>query len=416
MQQYLLDGTPITKIGYANSKVYNRIVYTLSCLNQTHIRFSSFNMITKEIRIIFEVPVADLNFNYYSAKYVQVGDFLLNDEEVFITAFRSLNYIWRIPLDLADPTDISSKSRITTTYEIKGGRIVWYDNETFLYMTTGDNKLWFYNTRLHEVTNSITMDRYGSGEMTFSGNYLAYFASEWSYRGIRMLNVNTNTYFDVTDNDFNDIVCSDDTRIFVVSPPSGGSTPIRIYDSTTGTLLGTIQIPMTVHDPLTVRVANNTLYLTFKNSPTLLICKLKDNGLYDTYESIGSIGLPYTNKSYKLNDDTPPDTDDGNYMISGYAFNQYYFFPFYKLFTTNYRNAVKYNMGYKYSQMIFGTNEASEETFTYDPLYMTFKDTHISIHTGNKLYEAESYSENIKTTHIDRNYKTLISVKLGKEE
>ena len=410
IQQTLLDGTTITKIGYANSKIRNRIIYTLMCLNDTHIRLTSFNIITKTINIIFETTLGELEFDYLYPRYNQIGDFLIDDTNVYITGYNK-NFFWRIPLDsIVDQTDISDKVKVSTTGSIAGGRICWYNDEIFIYHTNSDKYIKFYNTRLQETVRQIYSSTNGVfGEILYSGNYIIARLNKESFYAFDIGN-DTNTVLSSTDT----VVCADDTRIFVVSSVVGGSDTISIYSNEDLTLLGTITIPVSGTIPTSVNVSDNILYITFKNSMNLYICELKSNNVYDTYKTFTNIPMQFT-----LNDPRPIVNDidtDGNPILLATTFNQYFFLPYYRLFTTNYQATVKYNMGYKYNRMVVPTNIQQSESFVYDSTYITFNQSYMSIHTGVIQYDAESYEENIKQIHIDRNYKKMISSEIRRED
>ena len=409
--QTLLDGTTITKIGYVNSKIRNRIIYTLMSLNDTYIRLSSFNIITKSINVIFETTLSELEFNYTSSDYNQIGDFLIDDTNVYITAYRSVNFFWRIPLDsIIDQTDISGKVKIPISNYIGGGRICWYDDETFLYTTESDKHINFYSTRLQETIRQINTGENGVfGEIVYSGNYIISRLSKDSFYSCNVTN-ETITSFSSKDT----VVCADDTRFFVVSYVSGGSDVLSIYSNDDLTLLGTITLPLYMYTPTSVYVSNNILYITFNGSVNLYICELKPNGVYDTYKSFVTMPLQYI-----LNDFRPVvsdiDTDDAPILL-GTTFKQYFFLPYYKLYTTNYQSSAKYNMGYKYNRSLYPTNAQQSQSFIYDPTYITFKQSYMSIHTGVIQYEAETYTETIKCIHVDRAYKKMVSADIRRED
>jgi len=409
--QTMLDGTTITKIGYINSKVRNRIVYTLMSMNDTHIRLSSFNIITKTITVIFETTLSELEMNYESSIYNQVGDFLINDTDVYITVYRNKSFFWRIPLNsIVDQTDLVGKMKIITQDQIAGGRICWYNDEVFLYHTLTDKHINFYNTRLQETVRQIYSSPNGVfGEIVYSGNYI-----------IARLDKNTFYSFDLSDDTCasfsskNSVVCADDERIFVVSEVSGGSDTVAIYSSTDLTLLGTFVIPLSSTTPTSVYVSNNILYITCNGLMNLYICELKPNDVYDTYKSFVSLPLQFT-----LNDFRPIANNidtDGNPVVLGTPFKQYFFLPYYKLFTTNYQSSAKYNLGYKYNRSIYPMNSYQAQAFVYDYRYIRFNSSYMSIHVGNLQYDAETYAEEIKSVHINRDYKKLISAEIRRED
>ena len=405
--QTLLDGTTITKIGYVNTKIRNRIVYTLMSLNDTHIRLSSFNLLTKSINVIFETQLSVLEMNYTSDTYNQVGDFLIDDENVYITTYRYRTFIWKIPLNsIVVPTDISSKTKITTTNEIGGGRLCWYNEEVFIYHTYADKHINFYNTRLQEVVRQITAPYGVFGEIICSGNYLIARLNQDSFYSF---NLTDDTYLAFSGKDT--VVCADNTRIFVVTYVSGGSDTISIYSNEDLSLLGTITIPVSDKIPTSVYVSNNILYITFKDMMNVYICELKSNDTYDTYKTFVTMPLQFTLNDFRpINDDVTVNT------ILGTTFKQYFFLPYYRLFVTNYQATVKYNMGYVYNRLSYPTNNEHEQSFTYDPSFITFEESYMSIHDGSIDYDAASYDVGIKSIHIERDYKKMISSEIRREE
>ena len=81
----------------------------------------------------------------------------------------------------------------------------------------------------------------------------------------------------------------------------------------------------------------------------------------------------------------------------------------------NYVSSAKYNMGYKYNQYTFLTNESFKKEYKYDKRFVTFNDSHISIHTGNIEYVMEIYDETncIMCTSINKtDYRKFINGKI----
>ena len=408
--QTLLDGTTtITSIPYVCSKVRKRVVYTLMNINNTHIRLTSFNMFTRVYNVIFEVPLETLELK--DDTYIRIGDFVINDNEIYISKL-AYSFMYCVSLtDIVDPSEIVTKTKITISSTFaNGGQLRWVNDESFMYFTS--TKCELYNTRTHEISKSIAISSIGDGGYTaVTNNYYAVTDSNSTSTRIRLINKTTETVTSIGTINSQTVIASDGDKLYSVNYVANASCVVTIFDGEDSSTLGTFEIPISNSYPTSIDVSNNTLYITFKDSMSLYICKLKSS-TYDTYESFVSIGLPVN-----LADNYPPTQTTRQYTkIYGTTLSQYFFFPYYQLMVINYDATTKYNMGYKYEQFLYQTNSTYEESYAYNPTFITFMPSYMYIHTGEYQYEFESYSGDIKVCHIENNYRKLVSLSIIRKE
>ena len=88
------------------------------------------------------------------------------------------------------------------------------------------------------------------------------------------------------------------------------------------------------------------------------------------------------------------------------------------LMIADYTGYSKYNFGYKYESIIVMCNRSTMLQFTYDPRFVTFEETFVSIHNGDIDYSLTPIEEgsDIKSTRVSKSdYKFLNRVQFKSE-
>ena len=109
-----------------------------------------------------------------------------------------------------------------------------------------------------------------------------------------------------------------------------------------------------------------------------------------------------------------------NWMSNGWiracAFRGYCFVPQIRLYTINFVDRSKYNLGYKYDQFVVIMNKENSEIpdnqYEYDDRYVTFTEDNMWLHDGVLSFELEEVdpTNHIKMASIDKSlYNKIIS-------
>jgi hypothetical protein len=395
----LLDGTtPITDIYYSNTLEYNRELYTLMAVNGTTVRLIKFTLISKEYSVLFELPNSVLGLPY-SGNTTYIGGFLVDSNYVYITAKTDQKYIIRI--NRVDTTDITKLTVLPTTITGRG-KMFWVSIEEFAVATKGGFVI--FNTKTQNISDSfaytsdwdafdwIATDKYLiKGSTSSNSNLLVYDRVAGTFSVKSQYGTGWQS------------LCKDDNYIYVGQAVSGGSAVVEILDINTLERVRVVSLP-TSNAPETLVIANGTLYYTLADNYNIYLCRLHSDGS-DQFKSIHHM--------YQFKSQSTSNTN--NWQVFPCTFKSYYFVPYFKLFTANYRDDIKYNLGYKYNDHIYPVIAQYEEAYEYDPKYITFYDAYANIHPGEFDLELETYDGTIKRCINDIDYRSLIKITLNEK-
>ena len=395
----LLDGTtPITDIYYSNTLEYNRELYTLMAVNGTTVRLIKFTLISKEYSVLFELPNSAVGLPY-SGSVAYIGGFLVDSNYVYITAKTDQKYIIRI--NRADTTDITKLTVLPTTITGRG-KMFWVSIEEFAVATKGGFVI--FNTKTQNISDSfaytsdwdafdwIATDKYLiKGSTSSNSNLLVYDRVAGTFSVKSQYGTGWQS------------LCKDDNYIYVGQAVSGGSAVVEILDINTLERVRVVSLP-TSNAPETLVIANGTLYYTLADDYNIYLCRLHGDGS-DQFKSIRHM--------YQFKSQSTSNTN--NWQMFPCTFKSYYFVPYFKLFTANYRDDIKYNLGYKYNDHIYPVIAQYEEAYEYDPKYITFYDAYANIHPGEFDLELETYDGTIKRCINDIDYRSLIKITLNEK-
>lgn len=400
---FLPDGTTaITSIQGSICCEHNRCIYSATTCNSTIIRFAKLNLITNTTTILKDIPVSTASSD--------LGDIKVDDNFIYWTRASTdgTRVIYRTP----NGSDTTVNQYTTTNddaHKIQcAGKMEWYDDKTLaLMMRAGiaffDTKTCTYTYKMSSAQNSLRGD-WCLGKkraLSFYG-----YRSDSAY--VITLATNTweglkETYFELPGSNLN-ACCYNDGKFYIIQR-SG----LVIVDEETMNVIHTQPAPFTSDDPKQVVYAKGVLYITIQNRPALFIYEISTRTFY-------SVGIPFTpNKNW-----TGSDNNSGDWISNGWvrmcAFQGYAFVPQIKLFTLNFVDRAKYNVGYKCDQFTAVTNLENEQIednhYVYDDRFVTFTDDSMWIHPGYIVYPFRIMdpTNNIKYCSMTKDqYKKLIN-------
>jgi hypothetical protein len=369
------------------------------------LRYSTFNLITREIQTVFEIPMTKIE-----SVVSTPGDFIVTDDYVYISSgWTSSNSLIRVNKN--DPGDIST---LTPTGDYIGnescrGTIIQMNDEMILL--TRSRSIVYYNIRLRETSYIYQIPSSTYYDCAYNDNYIV--MTRGSTKIIVAFNRITNTYTEINGplSSNKAAVCYGDGMFYVVQYNSSGSNIIAIYDGETMNLAGTVSIPITNKNPDSINYSDGVLYMTMDGMFYVYMCELYVDPTDDLYKikAFRSVATP------KVFTNTLNPSSASTQKIRCTAFKQYFFVPDYQLFTINYRYA-KYNLGYKYNHVIYELNESTSEQFVYDSRFVTFEPTYVTIHPGELEYLPSEHIGDITKVHISTYYMKLLKIRLYRKE
>lgn len=362
-----INGTEaITTINSAVVCEHNRCIYSATLCNDSIVRFAKLNLVNNTSTIIKDVPKSQLGNMYY-------GDIKVDDDYIYITASNndSSYNLWRTP-NSSDPT-INTYSVTNDNYhKIQAmGKMEWYDNHTILLMMR--KGLALFDTKSQKFTYKMFADGtqndtrrdYACGNKKIISLYTG--VSKSAY----VIDLETNACEGLNEDygiewsgKYLNNVCFHDGKFYVVQ-----RNRLHVLDEETMTIDYSIPTPFTDIDPKQIVYGNGILYILMQNKPSLYMYNISTQTFYAT-------GLPFTVDDWQANG-----------WIRMCAFRGYCFIPQIRLYTINFVDRAKYNMGYKYDQFIIimdkETSEVEDNQYEYDNRFVTFTDDNMQIHDGN---------------------------------
>lgn len=398
----LSDGTIINSIEYVEIIEKDRVIHVLMSINNTTLRYSTFNLYTKAITTLFEIPLTSIGMS----SGLSIGHFIFNEDNVYVTSNAKTSTTLVI-INVHNPSKIIFGELLGYIGDTEcGGSLCWVDEYTIALPRY--RAIVYFDIRYNEtkkIHDVYVIDKYS---MAYNRKWIL--TTCRTSNTIVTFNKETLVADKITGyNSAESCICHGGDKFYLLQYNSGGSDVIVVYDDNDLTKLATVSIPMSKIVPISIMYANGILYMTFRNKTQIYMCILNPDYTIKTFKST-AISNPIT--------DTLIRYDMGAIGCAVYplAFKQYIFTPYFKLSTINYPSDAKYNLGYKYNRSIYPLNDGTASSFVYDPRFVTFTPTNATVHSGVLHYPITETSGDIKTVHIDRAYNKFISASLIRKE
>lgn len=348
----------IQTISSAIAKCYDREVYIFAQLNNTVIRMMKYNTITKETKILFEVPPFYNNGE-------GPGDFEIVGNKVVYSSSRNnnYNYHWKV-------------------YDMDTGTVTTVEISNYDYNLSSFGKIVKLNSEEVVLPTSTGVVIYNAIKNTYVAHVKK--TSRTAYRDFAI----GNKYYAFT-RDANTMTLIDRTTLAVttVNLPDSTATVITFYEdkfylAKNGALYvfneDTLTIDETYLTPWsdcrTINVEMGVAYVICKNNKRLWIYDFKTK----RYDSIYmSWAIPeWSNMVFR------PATMGGSLWV-----------PYWKLLNISYVGLAKYNFGQKYGQYYIRYCSDVQDEFEFDNRFVTFYDTYATVHAGIISKDTESVEE-----------------------
>lgn len=386
----------ITTINSAVVCEHNRCIYSATLCNDSVVRFAKLNLVNNTSTVIKDIPKSQLGNTYY-------GDIKVDDDYIYITSSSndSMWSIWRTR-NSADTTVNTFSMPNDNDHRIQAvGRMEWYDGHTLMLMMR--KGLALFDTRTGVFSYRWCPDGTQNGsrrDYALGERYVLSLYSEASSSAF-VIDAETGDCVALRDEygqewagTYLNSVCFHDGIFYVVQ-----RNRLHYLDEKTMTITFSIPTPFTDIDPKQIVYGNGVLYITIQNSPSLYMYDIATQTFYAT-------GLPFKMDNW-----------NSNGWIRMCAFRGYCFVPQIRLYTINFVDRAKYNLGYKYDQFVIIMNEENslipDNQYEYDERFVTFTEDNMWLHAGDIHVPMEEVDpvNHIKLVPMSKDqYNKIISV------
>jgi hypothetical protein len=356
----------ITTINSAVVCEHNRCIYSVTLCNNSVVRFAKLNLVNNTSTVIKDIPKSQFGNTFY-------GDIKVDDNYIYVTSSMNDNsYVLLRTPNSADPTVNIYQVTNSDIYKIQAaGKMEWFDDHTILLMMR--KGLAFFDTKKLRFTYKMFADgtQNGARRDYACGKKKIISLHNGTSKSAYVIDLETNACEDLNvvygiewSGTYLSNVCFHDGKFYVVQ-----CNRLHVLDEETMTMDYSIPTPFTDIDPKQIVYGNGILYILMQNKPSLYMYDISTQIFYAT-------GIPFTV------DDWQPDG-----WIRMCAFRGYCFIPQIRLYTINFVDRAKYNMGYKYDQFVILMNKENSENpdaqFEFDDSFVTFTEDNMTIHPGD---------------------------------
>lgn len=353
----------------------SRMIYIGIYVDNSIFKIRKLDMLSGKFSFVVDIPKASIG-NYY------IGGMLVDDNYIYLTNASTHKTIYRINLDTKY---IDSFVSVDSFY--CNGKMVWVDNKT---IAIANNKGFIlFDTTSCQYTPMLCKNTHSSEEMSV-GSKLIMTHSSGNTNIVSTHSILDGECVNITlPTSTKSVSCYYEGKFYIAH-----TNYLRVIDEETKTIETSFSIPWS--NPKTIDCTNGMIFVTQNNKNELYIYDIKNN-------VFRTVILPWTIPSINVSGITRPTAVKG-----------YYFLPCITMAIINYSESTKYNMGYKFNQYAFIFNSQEEPKFEYDDRFVTFMDSHMTIHDGTIIPTLEIVDDDthIKKFHISKSeYTKLKSIK-----
>lgn len=331
------------------------------------------NLYTNRLTLIGDIPFTDLGSQ-------NVGGILADDTFLYVSSMGSTTI--RI-FDIKTLSLIRAYTYSSAVPEAYGN-IHWDTTKTNIVIAMSTGFLYFNTeTRLFDqktYSGSFTMRDFAVGETHIIG-----LAKAESSTNLLLYDIGTMTFstWHTTSTAVGSI-CYADQKFYITQPNLLTIFDEQLEEYTTQVCpWGTTQ---------SVRYTNETIFTTIVGSNRLYLYNIKSMVYKYMY-------LPWTVRDM-----------NANYVTSPTSVNGWYFLPYNTLAKIGTIGSEKYNAGYIVKTLTVLFDDEHKTTFTYNPAFIKFSDTYMTMTDGDLNYLLETFdaTNHIKVINVDKSdYKKI---------
>ena len=350
--------------------VSHGILYIGHCIQTSDFRLYKINTITNTFAEIGTISWLNMGSRY-------AGAILVDDFYLYISATnRATIRIFRLE-DLSLVTECQYSTSSFQAY----GKMQWWDEHTICIAF--DKGFLFFDTTKREYTYRSQSTSYTSQDMCVGNEMIVANRSSTNSTSVFAYKPSTDTFstFAIASSE-RAVSCYENGFFFFVD-----KSYVTIYNESDGTITTKTGLWSGYNtNPRSVNIYNGCLFITFCDSPRVYIYDLTADK--QTYMNARwSIPTWNTEKEYI------PCTVGGKFYL-----------PYITLLVIDFSGTYKYNIGKKYEQFAVMYNETNEPSFEYDPRYISFTESYMTMIDGSLEYDMAEYDpeNNIKSVMINK--------------
>lgn len=387
----------ITTINSAVSCERNRNIYSCVVCNNKVVRFVKLSLVNNHSTILRDIPITSLGGS--GKRY---GDIIVDDEYMYITYYNNNAFctLYRIPLDPSGEITSYAPGNNDSRYSFQAyGKMEWYNDHTIIFNSRYGFIL--FDTETLQWTEKSRNASSSRDDFAVGKKYAVSLLDNTS-KNMLACDIETNTWIDLENifsGNYRNMVCYGDGKFYVVQRNT-----LHIVDEMSLEVEERIVTPFSSDDPYSIDYTNRVLYILIRSSNILYIYDIKDNRWTQLY-------LPFTIG--------PLNTSSSTYNHRSCAFKGFHFIPDMRLYTSNFVEYTKYNLGYKYDTFSFVFNNITEPDYDYDIRFVSFSDDFMTINNGYVDFPMNLVDpENMifKGTIASSEYNKIINVTLTQVE
>lgn len=350
----------ITTINSAVSCERNRNIYSCVVCNNKVVRFVKLSLVNNHSTILRDIPITSLG-----GSGTRYGDIIVDDEYMYITYYNNNAFctLYRIPLDPSGEITSYAPGNNDSRYSFQAyGKMEWYNDHTIIFNSRYGFIL--FDTETLRWTEK-SRDESSSRDDFAVGKKYAVSLLDNTSKNMLACDIETNTWINLENifsGNYRNMVCYGDGKFYVVQ-----CNTLHIVNEMTLEVEERIVTPFSSDDPYSIDYTNGVLYILIRSSNILYIYDIKNNRWTQLY-------LPFTIG--------PLNTSSSTYNHRSCAFKGFHFIPDMRLYTSNFVEYTKYNLGYKYDMFSFVFNNITEPDYDYDIRFVSFSDDFMTINNG----------------------------------
>jgi hypothetical protein len=360
------------------STISYRVLFLGFRYNGGVMKIYKMNLMTNAFEHIGDISNTDLESR-------QIGGILADDNFIYLSA--STGYTEIRKYKLSDLSYVKKYTYVTASPQ-SYGKIQW-DKNGNIVLQYGNGFLFFDPTR--EVFDYKTYtSALGCRDMSVGRNIVIGNRSDSQTYPIFAYDIENDTFVQKSlSSTIVSCSCYENGKFYIAQ-----SGYLYIMDEST---LDITPINTTWGEPRTINVSGNNVFVTVVNSNRLYI--------YNTEMNMGRyIILPWNIRGFNV-----------NYVTVASAYSNSLFLPYNTLGRFGGINSAKYNFGQVVKQINVLFNEDTAAQFVYDPRFIEFRETYMTIKDGEIDYNLNTIDviNHIKSCSVSKSdYNTLKSFKL----
>ena len=355
----------------------HQIVYIGYALQNSYFGLSKYNTITNTM-----TPIGTISWSNMGQQYP--GGLLVDEKYYYVSSISNAS------IRVFDQTDLSlvgAYQYSSNTSFQSYGKMIWYDDHTICLVYDKGFVLFDTNTFTYEFKGQSTSYSYMTDFAVGDRLVMADCYSDSNVFVYRKNDTENPFFITQRHSSARPVTCYENGLFYLID-----NVGVDIFNEETEEFYSTQITGLwgTSMNPRSACVSNGNLFITFCNSNKVYIMDTKSS-------------TPVYQR-YLLSQFTIPNWDNQRTFIPAISKNVFYN-SYITMMSIDFSGEYKYNCGYKYDNfsVLFNSNNARD--FTYDPRFISFTDSYMTMVDGVMELTLEDYdqSNHIKKVSVNKN-------------